>query len=131
MSFLSTVCDGASHCYLDSTPFITTFVLSSISGIKTPQSDRMRERGIAFLQTEMLPGGIWRFWTFRAPYAPILQPDLDDTVTAADVLLADGKLPFDNREIIRRNMDSRGRFLTWLPADPSGPRPSTSTRQAG
>jgi hypothetical protein len=112
--FRSTACDKNGLCQGDSTPFITTFVLYSLRDIRDPRVERMREGGLHFLREEMLPGGIWRYWTFRAPYVPILQPDLDDTVTAADILLEAGRLPVDNRELIRRNMDTRGRFLTWL-----------------
>jgi hypothetical protein len=90
-------------------------VLNSLAPLKGPKIRRMWSHGVEFLKNEMLPGGIWRYWTLRAPpWVPILQPDLDDTVTAADILLTAGALPVDNREIIRRNMDTRGRFLTWL-----------------
>jgi hypothetical protein len=119
--FQCTACDRFGNCHVDSTPFITTFVLKSLIGVADPRVDRMRARAIEFLQNEMLPGGLWRYWTFRAPWVPILTPDLDDTATVADILLDAGKLAVDNRGIIRRNMDSRGRFLTWTLASQKGP----------
>lgn len=113
--FQSTVCDKHGFCTVDSTPFLTTFVLYSLRGIRDPHVERMWKAGVRFLREEMLPGGLWRYWTFRAPaFVPILQPDLDDTVTAADILLLAGKLDVDNRELIRRNLDSRGHFQTWF-----------------
>ena len=98
--------------YYDSSPFVTAFVLYSISGIENEKVKKMTEKAIDFLLSEKEKGGIWRFWTSRNKKS--LPPDLDDISTISFVLKSNRVNFEDNLELILKNKNKDGLFLTWI-----------------
>lgn len=114
-----------------SSPYITTFVLYSLSFIKGYSIvESMIEKSINFLQEEMEVPGVWRFYTkqnrkieyingsFRKVHLGIV-PDFDDTACASYTLKSNGIHFPDNKALFYSNKSSEGVFLTWLLSDTS------------
>ena len=99
---------------LDSSPFVTTFVLHSIGLAQDRRVEEMTEKAIRFLLAEKQANGVWTFWSSRNDnWDKKLPPDLDDTVMASRVL-RDRGIPVDNLDLVCGNQDEDGRFYTWV-----------------
>ena len=96
----------------DSTPFVTTLVLYSISFVDCPKVRKMTRKAVNFLTEEMEPPGVWRYWTSRTNQKPT--PDLDDTSCASFVLKKYHPHIDSNIGIILGNRNDQGLFYTWI-----------------
>lgn len=104
-------------CWFDSSPFVTSQVLYSLSFFDNQISKKMREKGINFLKDEMNEKGLWQYWTKRHHSKMI--PDIDDTCCASFVVMkAFPNIPSLNTSIILENRTKEGLFKTWI-RDPS------------
>jgi hypothetical protein len=109
----------------DATPFATAYVLHSLSYADDPAVNALTGPALDFLEAEMEPHGVWRYWTSTHPQHDVIPPDLDDTCCAAAVLRRFGRPAPDNDELLLANRDRRGLFYTWIV-----PRPAV-TRSRG
>jgi hypothetical protein len=98
---------------LDSSPFVTTFVLYALALIDEPAALPMLEKGIAFLISEQEPPGVWRYWTSRN--SARIDPDIDDTCCVSFLLqrMVPSLAP-DNRALLYRYRTDEGMYKTWL-----------------
>ncbi|MCU0610211.1 MAG: hypothetical protein MUE60_00290 [Candidatus Eisenbacteria bacterium] len=104
--------------YFDSSPFVTSFVVYSLSYIDDPRIEAMTALALRFLVGEMDRGGTWRYWTSLNDKR--IDPDLDDTACISFLLVRHHVPVPANSEVFYRNLDARGRFRTWL--RPTGSR---------
>jgi hypothetical protein len=103
-----------SNAVLDSSPFVTSFVVYALSYIdRVPVAD-MVGRALSFLRSEMEFGGVWRYYGTRQFKHCRIPPDLDDTACACYALQINGQRVPRNRWLFRYNRDEAGRFLTWI-----------------
>lgn len=120
----------ARACWVSS-PYITTFVLHSLSFVKGySKVNNMIERSLKFLQEEMEMPGVWRFYTrqnrkivylngaFRRVDLGIV-PDFDDTACVSHALKSNGINFPDNKTLFYDNKTLDGIFLTWFLCDKS------------
>jgi len=103
----------------DATPFATAYVLHSLSYVDDPAVRALTGPALDFLEAEMEPYGVWRYWTSTHPQHDVIPPDLDDTCCAAAVLRRFGRSVPDNDELLLANRDRRGLFYTWLVPRPA------------
>lgn len=128
-SYISPLKDMEGNCqlFLGSSPYITTFILYSISFVEHPKIKEMTQKALGFFLEEMKAPGIWQFFTtnrklfyFKGAFVRGqggIMPDLDDTACVS-YSLARNNIPFDsNIEIILGNRNERGFFYTWLMGD--------------
>lgn len=102
--------------YLYNSPFVTSFVLYSIKGLRHSKLNKMTEKALCFLLGEQENGGIWRTHTKKNPYHRDLKlpPDLDD-ISAISYILKLYRVPFDdNNDLIRNNLNGTNQYLTWI-----------------
>lgn len=97
----------------DSTPFTTSLVLYSLSFLTTPQTEKMRAKGLDFLAQEMDRFGTWRFWSSKNPSRNVIPPDMDDTCCISFLLKKYRDAP-NNSKLILKNRNSKGLFYTWF-----------------
>lgn len=94
--------------------FTTVHVAISLLEVRHDDAAAMVSRAADFLRSEMLPGGLWRFWTASHPGSPGIPPDTDDTACIAHLLKQLG-IPFpDNRASLLGNRSPQGTFYTWI-----------------
>jgi hypothetical protein len=98
----------------DSTPFATTYVLHGLSHVEWSKARALAEPALDFLEAEMEPHGVWRYWTSQHPQHQFVPPDLDDTCCAAAALRRFGRSVPENVELILANRNRAGLFYTWL-----------------
>jgi hypothetical protein len=99
---------------VDGCTFVTTCILYSLRFLDNPELSAMKRTALRFLIDEMKPPGIWKY--FSSKYPIHIQPDLDDTALASFVVKdwhADIRAGH-NVDIILRNRNKNGLFLTWL-----------------
>ena len=101
-------------CVFDSSPFVTSLVLHCLGYADGPQARGMLDRGLDFLQEEMEPPGLWRYWSTRNERHWLLPPDLDDTCCISSVLRQNGRPVPANQAMILANRNEAGLFYTWL-----------------
>jgi hypothetical protein len=104
-----TLADGV----LDSSPFATTHVVYALGDLGE-HARPLIDRALAFLRSEMEPGGLWRYYASRQWKHTRIPPDLDDTCCASFVLARQGWRVPRNRWLILANRDPQGRFGTWM-----------------
>ena len=98
----------------DGSPFVTSFVLHTLTHFERASIADMADKALQFLEEEMELGGVWRYYSVRQWKHRRIPPDLDDTATASYVLrLFDRSVP-SNRWIFRNCRDSYGRYRTWM-----------------
>lgn len=98
----------------DSTPFATTYVLHALTFVERPRVAEMAAAALDFLEAEMEPGGVWRYWPSQHPQHAFIPPDLDDTCCVTDVLRRWGRPVPANEELILANRNRAGLFYTWV-----------------
>jgi len=107
-------------CELESSTFVTTFVLYALDILGNPALSGMKRSAQEFLISEMNPPGLWRYWTSRSSKS--IDPDLDVTACASFTLrnvhpdIQRGR----NVDTILGNRNNEGLFLTWLLRPGSG-----------
>jgi hypothetical protein len=104
---------------LDSTPFATTYVLHALGFAEQADVREMVAPGLDFLEAEMEPHGVWRYWTSKHPQHGFIPPDLDDTCCVSAVLQRFGRSRPANDELILANRNRAGLFYTWLVPRPA------------
>ncbi len=98
----------------DPSLFATMHVAISLLEVRHDDAAAMVSRAAGFLRSEMLPGGLWRFWTASHPGSPGIPPDTDDTACISHLLRQLG-IPFpDNQAAILGNRSPLGTFYTWI-----------------
>ncbi|WP_158616972.1 prenyltransferase/squalene oxidase repeat-containing protein [Corallococcus exercitus] len=98
---------------LDSSPFVTTFVVYALAMTEAPAAPLMMKKGLQFLLSEQRVPGVWRYWTSRNG-API-DPDLDDTACVSFLLrMLAPELAPDNRVLFSRFRTPEGLYKTWF-----------------
>ncbi len=102
--------DGVS----DSCTFATALIVYSLGFSGTVAAREIIARALPFLQAELLPNGVWKYWTADHPGRQSMPPDVDDTACISHTLRAHGLEVPDNRRLLAANRDRRGRFYTWL-----------------
>lgn len=98
----------------DPSLFATMHVANSLLEVCNGEAADMVRRAAAFLRSEMLPGGLWRFWTASHPGSPGIPPDTDDTACITHLLRRLGMPVPDSRGCLLANRDRHGRFRTWI-----------------
>jgi len=102
--------DGVS----DPCTFATAVIVYSLGFSGTAEASEIIARALPFLQAELLPYGVWKYWTAEHPRSPAMPPDVDDTACISHTLRRHGLEVPDNRRLLAANRDRRGRFYTWL-----------------
>ena len=106
--------DFVSNSQPDPILFTTVHVAISLLEVRHDAAAEMVPRAAEFLRSEMLPGGLWRFWTASHPGSPGIPPDTDDTACIAHLLQQLG-IPFpDNRASLLGNRSPQETFYTWI-----------------
>lgn len=98
----------------DPSIFTTVNVATSLLEVSDSRARNIVACAADFLSSEMLPGGLWRFWTKAHPGSFGMPPDVDDTVCVSEFLGRLGRAFPDNRKILLSNRCRDGRFLTWI-----------------
>ena len=103
-----------SVAFSDSSVFVTTFVLYSITGIDSTCRKAMANKAIAFLREEMRGPGLFQYYTSKNVQS--IGFDLDDTACASAVLRHGHSFLDDGHNVgyFLENRDEAGRFYTWL-----------------
>jgi hypothetical protein len=101
-------------CSLDSSPFVTTFVLHALSFVNWTDLAQTRGRALAYLLEERESGGLWRFWTSGGPNHWRAPPDLDDTSCVSWTLRQHGVSFGSNEEMLYANRNTDGLFYTYI-----------------
>jgi hypothetical protein len=97
----------------DSAIFPTALIAYSL-GFLGDSARQIVDSACSFLAQEMLPGSLFRYWTKLHPYYTYIPPDTDDTACALYVLRQNGFDVTDVSDLFLANVDSRGRFYTWI-----------------
>jgi hypothetical protein len=99
---------------LDSSVFVTTFVLHGIARIDSPFVTTMTEKAISFLREELRGPGLFQYYTLRNTNS--IGYDLDDTACASVALQQSHALVIDGRNIeyFIENRNEAGLFYTWV-----------------
>ncbi|MFK5924623.1 MAG: cytochrome P450 [Verrucomicrobiota bacterium] len=100
----------------DSSPFVTSLLAHSLKSC-LPASKVIIDRSLAFLESQMERGGVWRYYSNKQFKHTRIPPDLDDTSCASFVLKDNGREIPDNEWIFKSNQNSNHLFCTWLLAD--------------
>jgi hypothetical protein len=98
----------------DPSIFSTVNVATSLLEVPGAAARPIIDKAAAFLQSEMLGGGLWRFWTKIHPGSIGMPPDVDDTACVSDFLNRIGRRFPENRGILLANRASNGLFRTWM-----------------
>lgn len=106
--------DFLSSCDPDPCNFTTMHVASSLLASGVPEGLDLAQRAGKFLFSQMLPGGMWRFWTRDHPGSFGMPPDVDDTACVTHLLACFGYEVPDNRSILMSNRNAEGLFYTWI-----------------
>jgi len=107
---LRSAVDGVS----DPCTFATAVIVYSLGFSGTVEASEIIARALPFLQAELLPCGVWKYWTAEHPGSHAMPPDVDDTACISHTLRRHGLEVPDNRRLLAANRDRRGRFYTWL-----------------
>ncbi|MGE5489770.1 MAG: prenyltransferase/squalene oxidase repeat-containing protein [Actinomycetota bacterium] len=102
------------NALFDSSPFVTCFVVHSLSHVDGSDVQPMKEAALRFIESERELGGLWRYYGRTQFKHCRIPPDLDDTACASFALGSNNRPPPPNRWIARANRDGKGRFLTWI-----------------
>lgn len=100
--------------YFDSSPFVTSLVLYSLSYVKDDRVKSIADKALDFLCSEMEGKGLWRYWTSRNELHTLLPPDLDSTCCASYILKQCQRAIPANHALIMANRKGDGTFFTWL-----------------
>jgi len=104
---------------IDSTPFATTLIASSLAFNDSAISKKMIARACVFLRAQMEPFGVWRYWPRPHPGYKVVRPDVDDTASVSSVL-RQNKVGFpNNRGLLLANRSRAGLFYTWIVLRPA------------
>ena len=98
----------------DPSIFTTVNVATSLLEVDDSEARKVVGRAAEFLVSEMLPGGLWRFWTKSHPGSRGMPPDVDDTACVSMFLEGLGRTFPDSRRMLLANRCRDGRFLTWI-----------------
>jgi hypothetical protein len=98
----------------DPSLFATMHVATSLLEVRHDDVAGMVSRAAEFLRSEMLPGGLWRFWTASHPGSPGIPPDTDDTACITHFLRRLGMPVPDNLCSLLGNRDRHGLLRTWI-----------------
>ncbi len=97
----------------DSSPFVTSLISYSL-GHCPPRARPMIGRALDFLEAQMEPEGVWRYYTPKQFKHQRIPPDLDDTSCVSLVLARNDREIPDNGWIFEENCGEDGLFYTWL-----------------
>lgn len=108
-----------------STTYITSFIIYSLSFVKSRFVKDMTNKSLNFFIEEMEFPGIWRYFGVNrnvklsggkiSEYTPIgVVPDLDDTACISYCLKKNNISFYDNLEVFLNNRNENGLFYTWL-----------------
>jgi hypothetical protein len=100
----------------DSNVFTTAMLADALYGIKHPRVDRIQEKTVTFLKSQLNNSqGLWSYFTTHnpKPLFPRTIYDLDCTAFASMVLQQNNASFPDNRAVIKDNKDKAGLYLTW------------------
>ncbi|MEH1910887.1 MAG: hypothetical protein V7L05_15170 [Nostoc sp.] len=108
-----------------SSPYITTFVLYSLSFLSHSKVTEMTQKSLNFLIKELEEPGVWRFYSqnnrkikyyngrFLRDEVGII-PDLDDTACASYALKSNTINFSNNQAILLNQRNEEGIFYTWF-----------------
>lgn len=102
----------------DPSIFSTVNVATSLLEVPGAAARPIIDKAAAFLQSEMLEGGLWRFWSKIHPGSIGMPPDVDDTACVSDFLSRIGRRFPENRRMLLANRASNGLFRTWITPRP-------------
>ena len=105
------------NCELNSTPFITTFVLYALWFARDQPIANAVSAALGFLAREQEPDGTWRYASSLNLSRARLDGDVDDTACASWILRRHGVAFIPNEQILRSNRTSDGLFKTWIRPD--------------
>lgn len=101
-------------CVTQSNIFPTSLIAYSLLQLRaTPLVNEILDKAAAFLQYQVMRGGVWNNFTILNPLFPICPPDVDNTVCASNVLSALNKSYPSNEALILANRSKSGLFYTW------------------
>lgn len=120
-SFDTAVCkdEKMDDCISNATSFTSSIVLSSVDNIKIEKEKRKKilEKGTDFLLRNQEPDGTWHYWANYLLKNLFIPTDVDDTVSASYILSKNNIQFIDNKEIINKNKNEDGLFLTYIGGD--------------
>lgn len=101
-------------CVTQSNIFPTSLIAYSLLQLKAlPVVNELLDKAAAFLQYQVMRGGVWNNFTILNPLFPICPPDVDNTVCASNVLRSLQKSYPPNEELILANRSKSGLLYTW------------------
>lgn len=98
----------------DSSPFVTSLVVHSLSHVVHALAQDMVARAASFLRSEMEGPGLWRYWSSRNPRHKQLELDLDDTCCCSHALRRAWREAPDNVGVLLANRRGDGLFYTYI-----------------
>jgi hypothetical protein len=98
----------------DPSNFSTMHVANSLLASGVPDGAGLALCAGEFLFAQMLPGGLWRFWTHEHPASRGMPPDVDDTACITHLLERMGYSLPDNLATLEANRSADGLFFTWI-----------------
>jgi hypothetical protein len=98
----------------DPSNFSTMHVANSLLSSGVPDGADLARRAGEFLFSQMLTGGLWRFWTQEHPGSRGMPPDVDDTACITHLLGRMGYALPDNLAMLGANRRADGLFFTWI-----------------
>jgi len=97
----------------EAVPFVEALGALALDACPDSRAATLRERVREYLKAQMEPPGVWRYW-------PGLPPDLDDTSICSLVVPPHLWTLLGRTEaVVLGRRDGRGRFYTWLAAQPT------------
>ena len=108
-------------CVPDSNTFIPALIGNCLMPLEAafPEITAMLDKTDAFLQYQMMRGGVWHFFSRWHPQFKYLPPDTDDTVTISTYFRKRKKQHFDNTAMLLANRTKKGLFYTWYTLHPT------------
>ncbi|WP_316749117.1 hypothetical protein [Pedobacter gandavensis] len=111
--------DEMKMCIAQSNIFPGSLIAYALLPLKhLPVITEILDKAAAFLQYQMMRGGVWNNFSILNPLFPVCPPDVDNTVCASKVLQALNKSYPANEELILANRSKSGLFYTWYALRP-------------
>lgn len=104
-------------CVADSNVFPAAIIATSLLPLAgRPQAEEIFTRTTGFLQYQMMPGGLWNYFTNWHRIYPLSPPDADDTVYVSTFFRARGVAypEAQNEALLLLNRNAQGLFYTWF-----------------
>lgn len=106
--------DGSIVTVDDDVLFTTLHVVLALHDDSAAEARELVARAVAYIRSERVEPGVWRFWNARHANSRFVWADADDTACAAHALALAGDPSAAARWMLTVNRDGAGRFFTWF-----------------